>query len=204
LGSFHGNIIFTAESVHLEYEAASLDKRFPTFRRSHFLHLQGFVGPILFSAVSKTKRSLSRANVNISPKRKFEKLSRNHCCRGKAISITYSECVSVALVIQHAKRMRLVILSFVACLALQNFSTLSHKRHDFRKNVIENKMCVLIFSTSFVSNISHSKENSATYYHTCTYVFMPQATLNLSTTLVFLKLHVKNTNYEASHSKPPM
>jgi hypothetical protein len=26
----------------------------------------------------------------------------NHCCRRKAINITYSECVSVALVIQHA------------------------------------------------------------------------------------------------------
>jgi len=27
-------------------------------------------------------------------------------------------------------------------------STLSHKKHDFRKNVTERKMCVLIFSTS--------------------------------------------------------
>jgi hypothetical protein len=27
------------------------------------------------------------------------------------------------------------------------FSTLSHKRHDFLKNVTEYKMCVLIFST---------------------------------------------------------
>jgi hypothetical protein len=58
--------------------------------------------------------------------------SRNHCCRGKAISITYSECVSVALVIQHAKRMRRIILSSVVCPALPYFSTLSHKRLDFR------------------------------------------------------------------------
>ena len=33
----------------------------------------------------------------------------------------------------------------VASPALQYFSTLSHKRHDFRKNVIEHKKCVLIF-----------------------------------------------------------
>jgi len=30
---------------------------------------------------------------------------------------------------------------FVGCLALQYFSTLSHKRRDLRKKVTENKMC---------------------------------------------------------------
>jgi len=33
----------------------------------------------------------------------IEARSRNRCCSGKTISITYSECVSVALVIQHAR-----------------------------------------------------------------------------------------------------
>ena len=36
--------------------------------------------------------------------------SRYQCCRGKAISITYSEYVSVALVIQHAQRMRRICI----------------------------------------------------------------------------------------------
>jgi hypothetical protein len=50
---------------------------------------------------------------------------------GKAIIIiTYSECVSVALVIHHTKRMIRIILSSVACLALPCLFTLSHKRHD--------------------------------------------------------------------------
>jgi hypothetical protein len=66
------------------------------------------------------------------------------------MSITYSERVFVALVIQHAKRTRRVVLSPVASPALQYFSTLSHKRHDLKKKVITHKMCVAIFSTSFV------------------------------------------------------
>jgi hypothetical protein len=48
--------------------------------------------------------------------------SRNHCCLGKSVRISYSECTSIALVIQHAKRMHLIII----CLALPYFSTLSY------------------------------------------------------------------------------
>jgi len=51
-------------------------------------------------------------------KRNVEARSRNHCCHAKARSITHSECVSVAFVIKHAKRIHYVILSSVACLAL--------------------------------------------------------------------------------------
>jgi hypothetical protein len=47
---------------------------------------------------------------------KIETRSNNHCCSGKAITITYSECVSVALGIQHAKRTRRIILS-LRCLS---------------------------------------------------------------------------------------
>ena len=44
--------------------------------------------------------------------------SCNHCCSGKKISITYSECALVALGFQHAMRMRRIILSTVACHAV--------------------------------------------------------------------------------------
>jgi hypothetical protein len=71
-------------------------------------------------------------------KRNIEARFRNCCCHRKAISITYPECVPVALGTQRAMHMRIS----VACPAVQYFSTLSHKWHDFRKNeVTEHKMC---------------------------------------------------------------
>jgi hypothetical protein len=50
--------------------------------------------------------------------RNIEARLRKQCCREKAILITYSVCVSVVLVTQHAKRMLQILLSSVACLAL--------------------------------------------------------------------------------------
>ena len=87
--------------------------------------------------------------------------SSNHCCNGKSINITYSECMFVDLGTQHAMRMRRVILSSVACPALHYFSTLSHKRTIFENEKLLNIKCVLIFPINCVWNISHSKKNSA-------------------------------------------
>jgi len=42
----------------------------------------------------------------------------------------------------------------------------------FGKKVIEHKMCVLISSTRFVWNISHSKKNWARYNQICRVAFM--------------------------------
>jgi len=56
--------------------------------------------------------------------------------------------VSAALFTQHAVCLRRVILSSVAGPAVPYFSTLSHKRHDFRKKSYTNINCVLIFSTN--------------------------------------------------------
>jgi hypothetical protein len=60
--------------------------------------------------------------------RNNEMLPCNHCYSGTAISTTRSEYVFVALVIQHATRIRRIGLSSVARPALPYFSALSHKR----------------------------------------------------------------------------
>lgn len=76
-------------------------------------------------------------------------LSRNTCWRGRTTIITYSECVFLVLGIQHAMRMHRVKLLSVTCPILPYFSALSHKRDDFRENIMEYKMC-FIFSTTYV------------------------------------------------------
>ena len=57
-------------------------------------------------------------------KRDIEARSSYHCCRGKAASITYSECVFVALVMKHAKRAPyyIVIYKLSGCTAFLHIS----------------------------------------------------------------------------------
>ena len=55
----------------------------------------------------------------------------------------------VALLIQHATRMRHIVTSFVAPQSPPYFSTVSHKRCDYRKKVTEHKMCAFIFFYKF-------------------------------------------------------
>jgi len=72
---------------------------------------------------------------------------RNFCCRGIARGITYSECVSVALGIQHAQCMRSILLSPVTFLLYHIFPRYHIKGMIFRKKFVEHKM---FYSTNVV------------------------------------------------------
>jgi hypothetical protein len=91
--------------------------------------------------------------------RDTEACVRNCCCRGKMISITYSECVSVDLVIQHIKCMHRIVSSSVASSAVPYFCILPDEVTIFGVvgKCTENNICVLISSTNFVRKHCHSE-----------------------------------------------
>ena len=114
-----------------------------------------------FQHYKNTKRFPYKPRQAMYVYRNIEAHSRNHCCCGKAISITYwcvCAClcvrayigypgawvcvcayVHIALLIKHTTRMRHIVTSFVAPRYPLDFSTLSHKQCDFRKKVTEFK-----------------------------------------------------------------
>jgi hypothetical protein len=70
--------------------------------------------------------------------RNIEGRWRKHCSRGKVLSITYSECVFVALLIRHAKRKR-VSYYHVWPLRLTIFSTLfGNISHTIERDMVKN------------------------------------------------------------------
>jgi hypothetical protein len=104
-------------------------------------------------------------------KRNMEQRSRNHCCSAKAISITYSDCIFVALGVYNAKRMSRIVFSCASCLTLQYLSTYLTNGTIFEKNLLLNIKCVFWFSIQFfVWNISHYKMDLAKCFHKCTYI----------------------------------
>jgi hypothetical protein len=91
--------------------------------------------------------------------------------RPACISITYSECVSVALVIN--MQCASATLSSVACLFALYFPhyRISITIFQKKKKSIEYK---IYFDFLYIScwKMSHSENYTARYYHKCTYMFI--------------------------------
>jgi hypothetical protein len=67
-------------------------------------------------------------------------ISHNHCCRAKAGTITYSDCLSVALLIQHSKRMRHLYPAWLYRIFTHYFIN-----STILKGMLLNIQCVMIF-----------------------------------------------------------
>ena len=105
----------------------------------------------------------------------FEKLQKARACVCVRVYVNVATHVGAKARACALSRVAVLIQQATYCLhplAASYFSTLSHKLHDFRENATEHKMCVLIFSTTFIWNISHSNKNSLRYCHKCVNVFM--------------------------------
>jgi len=65
----------------------------------------------------------------------------NHCCSGKSISITYSECVYVALGIQHVMHMHHIVIYGLSG-STTFFLVISLMPRLLEKKFIDHKICV--------------------------------------------------------------
>jgi len=90
---------------------------------------------------------MTRQTMYVQPN--IEACSFNHCYSGKAIGITYSECVFVALVIQHAMRMLHIVICGLPGSTI--FFTLSQKRRRLRgkKNYWAQNVCSFTLQQRF-------------------------------------------------------
>jgi hypothetical protein len=88
------------------------------------------------------------------------------------ISITYSECVLVALGIEHAKRMHHIVIS--GLLGVYNICPYYPINSRIFGKKLLNTKCVFRFSLQlfFSEKFVRSKKNSARYCHKCTQVFV--------------------------------
>ena len=88
------------------------------------------------------------------------------------------------MLIQHATCIRHIVLPVVASLTPPHFSTLSHKRHELRKDVIVHKMYLHFLYNFFLEHCLFYEELTR-YCHKCENVFM-QRTLYFSQSSVTL------------------
>jgi hypothetical protein len=124
--------------------------------------------------------------------------SRNRCNSGKPISVEYSECVSVALGIQHAMRTRRIDLRPVWLYHISAHYLIKRTSCGGKTKLLNLKY-ILIVSTNFVWNVYHSKEKWARYDHKCTYIGLhvkcPLCLSELDETWIFKTDSRKNSQF---------
>ena len=127
-----------------------------TFRQNISKRKKTLQISLYFSIISFTKTQNIQERKYMCT-RKIEALSRNQYFCAKARSITYSEYAFVALFIPHAKCIRRIILSALACITVPYFSTLSQKINDSRKRKAVELKSILVFSAAVCLKHSWSK-----------------------------------------------
>jgi hypothetical protein len=126
--------------------------------------------------------TIEKHNTNVTLKR----VRSSTVAVEKAISITHYECVFVAISIQQTTRMHWFCSHLLPVWLYYEFPHYI-KMERFWKKFIGHKVCVSIFSTTFLWNISHSKKKSARFYSILFYSDSIE-------TLIFSTSFQKNSN----------
>jgi len=114
----------------------------------------------------------------------------------------------VALEIQHAKRMRRIILSSVACPVQQNFSTWSHKRHNYQgRKVLNIKRAfwhfLQLLSTKFMVLIIQRDTNTNVHTSSCKVPFiLVSFNETLLSSIIFWKITKHQISWKFVQWKP--
>jgi hypothetical protein len=136
--------------------------------------------------------------------RNNEALSSYHCFSGKAINISYSECVFLVLSIPHAMRLRYIVIwplrLYNICLPYPINGNIFEKKKFF-----EHTTYVLTFSTSSAWNISHSTKKWSRYDKKvcCSSCKVPVIPFRFEWDLNFLDRFSKNTRNITYHENLP-
>ena len=100
---------------------------------------------ILFRVGFDNLKSEKKTRQAMNEWRNIEAHSYNNYCSAKAIRVTYSECVFVALGNQHAMRVRYIVICSLSGSTIF-FSTLLNQRQNFRKKKLLDIKYVFWFS----------------------------------------------------------
>jgi hypothetical protein len=130
------------------------------------LHVLIILIPLKTQLVPRSKHSIS-VLTRQAVQGNTDARSCNHCCSGKAMSIVQPVCVFVALGIQH---------EYCHLWSARIYNIFPHKFINGMifggGGVIEHKMCVSSFFTTFIWNTFHSKNKWTRYDHICILVFI--------------------------------
>jgi hypothetical protein len=166
--TWHLSVILISSLIFFKTVISSLDAIFP--RSTLVVHEYKLWSSTLLNysvtccnTVSYRDHATTRQEMCVWPN--IEVRSCNHCYSGKAISFTCSECMFAALAVQH----KVHTPNYIAIWYLSYFTAflyiISKTARFSGGKVIENKMCGLIYSATYIWSIFHSKNNSARYYN---------------------------------------